>query len=79
MEDYNSDAVVKRRVETKLPQIQARFGDADSAIAAIQRLLEVPSGITRGDLRFDSFWDPLRKDPRFAKLLAEKEQTGPNS
>jgi hypothetical protein len=55
-----------------LAKIQARFADNDSAVAALPHLLEVPSGITRGDLRFDPFWDPLRKDPRFAKFLAEK-------
>ena len=47
--------------------------DADSAIAAIQRLLKVPGGITRGDPRFNPFWDLPRKDPRFQQLLGDKQ------
>ena len=74
VDDYTNDAVLKPSAETVLAQIQARFGDLDSAIAAIPHLLEVPAGITRADLRFNPFWDPLRKDPRFQKLCEEKKR-----
>ncbi|MGI0018108.1 MAG: tetratricopeptide repeat protein, partial [Nitrosotalea sp.] len=70
--DYATDAIQKPNAETVLAQIQARFGDADSAIAAIPHLLEVPAGITVSDLKFNPLWDPLRKDPRFQKLCEEK-------
>jgi len=69
--DYSTDAVGKPPAEVTLAQIQARFGDADSAIAAIPRLLEVPSGITVADLKFNPLWNPLRGDPRFQKLCQE--------
>jgi tetratricopeptide (TPR) repeat protein len=69
---YNTDAVDKPRVEAVLAQIQAKFGDVDSAIATIPHLLEVPAGITRADLRFNPMWDPLRNDPRFQKLCEDK-------
>jgi tetratricopeptide (TPR) repeat protein len=71
--DMADDAIAKPNAETLLAQIQARFGDLDSAIAALPHLLEVPAGITRADLRFDPMWDPLRKDPRFQKLCEEKQ------
>ena len=71
--DYANDAVSKPNAETVLAQIQARFGDFDSAIAALPHLLEVPAGITRADLRSNPLWNPLRKDPRFAKFLTEPE------
>src|ERR1700720_2548606 len=71
VKDYDTDAVNKPSSQTTLAQIQARFGDSDSAIAAIPHLLEVPAGITPADLRFNPFWDPLRKDPRFAKFVGE--------
>jgi hypothetical protein len=29
------------------------------------------SGISYGGLKFDPGWDPMRKDPRFDKLLAQ--------
>jgi hypothetical protein len=67
------DAVNKPWAQTALAQIQARFGDFDSAIAALPNLLEVPAGITPADLRFNPLWDPLRKDPRFQKLCEERK------
>jgi TolB-like protein/Tfp pilus assembly protein PilF len=74
--DYAGDAVNQPAAEVALAQIQARFGDHDAAIAALPHLLEVPAGITTADLRFNPLWDPLRKDPRFLKLLTE---TAPDS
>jgi TolB-like protein len=71
IEQYSDDAVGKPGAEVALAQIQAHFGDADSAIAAIPHLLEVPAGITRADLKFNPYWDPLRRDPRFQKLCEE--------
>jgi TolB-like protein/Tfp pilus assembly protein PilF len=69
---YENDAVDKPGAEAVLAQIQAKFGDVESAISIIPHLLEVPAGITRADLRFNPMWDPLRKDPRFQKLCEEK-------
>jgi hypothetical protein len=69
---YENDAVDKPGAEAILAQIQAKFGDVESAISIIPHLLEVPAGITRADLRFNPMWDPLRKDPRFQKLCEEK-------
>jgi TolB-like protein len=68
VKDYDNDAVNKPGAETALAQIQAHFGDLDSAIAALPHLLEVPAGLTVANLKFDPLWDPLRKDPRFQKL-----------
>jgi hypothetical protein len=34
-------------------------------------LTKTPNGACYGDLKLDPFWDPLRKDLRFEKLLAE--------
>jgi tetratricopeptide (TPR) repeat protein len=73
VKDYDNDAVNKPQAQTALAQIQARFGDHDSAIAALAHLLEVPAGITTADLRFNPMWDPLRKDPRFQKLVTEDD------
>jgi hypothetical protein len=72
VKDYEGDAVNQPQAEVPLAQIQARFGDHDSAIAALPHLLEVPAGLTVANLKFDPLWDPLRKDPRFQKLCAGK-------
>jgi len=70
--DYDGDALAKPYAEMALATVQAQVGDIDSAIAALPHLLEMPNGETRGDLRINPFWDPLRKDPRFQSLVNEK-------
>jgi TolB-like protein/predicted Zn-dependent protease len=72
VKDYDGDAVNQPQAQAVLAQIQALFGDIDSAIAALPHLLEIPAGITVANLKFDPLWDPLRKDPRFQKLCAGK-------
>jgi TolB-like protein/class 3 adenylate cyclase/Tfp pilus assembly protein PilF len=70
--EYKDDILASPFVEQVLAQIQTFFGDFDRVFAALPHLLEVPNGLTVGSLRVDPAWDPLRKDPRFQKLVAEK-------
>ena len=67
--DYENDAVIKPIVETYRARVLTQLGEIDAAIAVLPHLLEVPGGISVGDLRFSPYWDPLRKDPRFQALL----------
>jgi len=71
VEQYKDDAVGAPGAEIALAQIQARFGDLDSAVAALPHLLTVPAGLNAADLRYDPWFDPLRKDPRFQALLTK--------
>jgi TolB-like protein/Tfp pilus assembly protein PilF len=71
LKQYETDAIGKAQTETAVAQIQAQLGDREAAIAALPHLLEVPAGLTTADLKFNPFWDPLRKDPRFQKLYQE--------
>ena len=75
VKDYETDAVNKPAAEIVLAQIQALFGQTDAAIAALPHLLEVPAGLNIATLKLDPLWDPLRKDPRFQKLLAGERQS----
>ncbi len=41
------------------------------AFDTLRCLTKIPGGVYYGDLKLDAYWDPLRKDPRFEKLLTE--------
>ena len=62
------------KVEETVAQIYAALGDADHAVPILKRLLQIPyrQPITTESLRVDPFWDPIRNDPRFQELVAEK-------
>jgi TolB-like protein/Flp pilus assembly protein TadD len=51
------------------------LGDADRAIPLLQEALSASyhHAITRGLLRLDPIWDPIRKDSRFQKLCEERK------
>jgi tetratricopeptide (TPR) repeat protein len=74
LKDYKTDAIGKAQTETAVAQIQAQLGDREAAIAALPHLLEVPAGVTIADLKFNPFWDPLRKDPRFQKFCEDPKK-----
>jgi serine/threonine-protein kinase len=45
-------------------------GELDQAIEQLETLAKLPAGISYGEIRLDPFWDPLRGDPRFEKIVA---------
>ena len=63
-----------------LARIEARLGEPDRAIAALNELLSIPyrgplvwvRPITPAPLRLDPMFDALRNDPRFQKLSQRK-------
>ena len=61
--------------EESMAEIYAMLGDADHAIPILQRLIKIPSftAITPSMLRISTIWDPIRNDPRFQELVAEKK------
>jgi len=59
----------------RLAKIEAQVGETDSALKHVEQLLAAPAGreVSAASLRTDPAWDPLRKDPRFQKLIADAE------
>jgi len=58
--------------------IYAWCGEKDLAIEQIAATLKIPSTLSYGNLKLHPFWDPLRGDPRFEKIvtdLAPKNQS----
>ncbi len=58
-----------------LAEIDAHAGAPDEAIKLLGQMLAIPAGqsVSVERLKRDPLWDPLRKDPRFQKLIADAE------
>jgi hypothetical protein len=50
--------------------IAAWIGDNDLACEQLAVAIRPPSRLTYGQLKLLPFWDPLRGDPRFEKIVA---------
>ena len=64
------DAVNGAHIMQFLGIIYAWTGEKDLAIEQIAATLQVPGRLSYGQLRLHPFWDPLRGDPRFEKIVA---------
>jgi TolB-like protein/Flp pilus assembly protein TadD len=67
----SEDAVDGPGVLMNLAAIYAWTNETDSAIEHLQTLVKIPNGLFYGNLKLDLYWEPLRKDSRFEKLLAD--------
>jgi TolB-like protein/Flp pilus assembly protein TadD len=57
-----------------LALIAAWVGDKDLAFEQLDRIIRLPSPLSYGNLKLMPFWDPLRGDPRFEKILEQAKQ-----
>jgi TolB-like protein/Tfp pilus assembly protein PilF len=67
----SEDAVDGPPLLINLAVVYAWTSELDLAFETLEPLAKIPSGVFYGSVKLDPLWDPLRKDPRFDKLLAE--------
>jgi hypothetical protein len=63
---YNGPSLVYN-----LAAVYALTNESSFAFNQLAILVKTPGGIGYGELKLGPTWDPLRKDPRFDRLLAE--------
>ncbi|HEU5247970.1 MAG TPA: hypothetical protein VFU09_12850, partial [Candidatus Udaeobacter sp.] len=66
----SKDAIDGAGLAINLAQIYAWTGEKDRAIEQIATLARVPNTLSYGLLKLHPYWDPLRGDPRFEKIVA---------
>ena len=68
----SEDALGGPDIATFVAQLFAWANRLDLAFEQLNVLIKIPGrSLNYGDLKTNPAWDPLRKDPRFGKLLAE--------
>ena len=64
------DANSGTRMIVCLAKIAAWVGDNDLACEQLARVSRLPNGVSYGDLKLKPWYDPLRGEPRFEKIVA---------
>ncbi len=58
-----------------LAYVYSIVGEYDKALDEIELLLTIPYNFTTWDLKLNPFWDPLRDNERFQKLIEKYKDT----
>jgi TolB-like protein/Tfp pilus assembly protein PilF len=67
----SNDAVSGPDMLINLAVVYAWTDELNLAFETLSSLTKIPNGIFYGDLKLERYFDPLRNDPRFDKMLAE--------
>jgi TolB-like protein/Flp pilus assembly protein TadD len=68
------DAVLGAELVRNLAIIYAWTGEKDLALQQLEDILQIPSPISYGQLRLFPWWDLLRDDPRFERLVSQARE-----
>jgi hypothetical protein len=58
-------------IQRNLAITYAWVGEKELALNQLKEVVGIPSPVSYGQLRLHPWWDPIRGDPRFEKLVAE--------
>lgn len=67
----SKDALDGSLIELNLAVVYGWTNELDLAFETLNSLAKVPGELNYGTLKRDPYWEPLRQDPRYQKLLAE--------
>jgi hypothetical protein len=65
----SKDAINGALMMEYLGLIYAWTGDTDHALQQLDIVTKIPCDVNYGQLRLHPYWDPLRGDPRFEKIV----------
>ncbi|MDP9292036.1 MAG: hypothetical protein M3O82_06720, partial [Verrucomicrobiota bacterium] len=63
------DAIIGPKLQVSLAGIYMMVGEKEKSLDLLEQLIGKPVVSTPAELGLDPFWDPLRKEPRFQKIL----------
>jgi TolB-like protein len=66
----SKDAITGTKLRVYLAVVYAWTGEKKLALEELMKLIHAPSDVSYGDLRLHPYWDPLRHDPGFDKIVA---------
>ena len=64
------DSIIGAMLLKNLALIYAWTGEKDPALEHLSMAAKIPGFLSYGELRLHPYWDPLRGDPRFEKIVA---------
>jgi TolB-like protein/Tfp pilus assembly protein PilF len=67
----SKDAIGGPQIQANLAVVYAWTNESDLAFETLSSSAKTPGGVFYGQLKRDPYWEPLREDPRYEKLLAE--------
>jgi len=70
----SKDAMAGAEILRNLAITYAWAGEKELAINQLEEVVRIPSPVSYGQLRLHPWWDPLRDDPRFEKLVEEAKK-----
>jgi serine/threonine protein kinase/Flp pilus assembly protein TadD len=68
------DTIIGVQLVGNLALIYAWTGEKDLALQQLAIAARIPGDLSYGELRLHPYWDPLRGDPRFEKLVEQAKQ-----
>jgi tetratricopeptide (TPR) repeat protein len=72
LDPVSKDGYLGPYYEHQLARIYILVGEPEKALDQLKPLLKIPYYVSPGWLKIDPNFDPLRKNPRFQKLVAGK-------